>query len=114
MRGLDRLAEIRRQRMQPSGSVLLYPVGQRRPRQPYEGTLLCDAGDTPALQDLRPLVGLDVIVIGQTGRFDEAEAWARAAIRANANSVGIAIAVPPEQGHIDGPVWIRVNRETIA
>lgn len=119
MRGMDYLIAQRRQGFVPAEGVLLYLAGAggcvRNGREVFRDCVVLDSTDRPGLTDLRPLVGLQVIVVGLPWpRFDESEAWAREACKAGAKHVGLSIAIPPEQGHIDGPVWLRKHGEDLA
>ena len=108
MRGLDRLRDIRRHGLRPADSVLLIVPGMSPPwRVALEGELLCEQQDRPAMADLRALVGLRVIVVGESGQFAEAVQWVNAARVAGAHEVGVAFG-HPQESWIDGPVWVRV------
>ncbi|WP_343625389.1 hypothetical protein [Roseateles puraquae] len=109
MLGLQHLISQRRRGLRPEVLLLRTPG---MAGHPLAGCLDCGA-ERPETADLRALVELRVVVLGETGRFDEAERWARAACRAGAGDVGIAIGAPRESW-IDGPVWIRVNGEQLA
>jgi len=109
MQGLQHLIAQRRQGLRPE-LLLLRTPGMAG--QPLAGCLDCGA-ERPESADLRALHLLRVVVLGETGRFEEAERWARAACRAGAADVGIAIGSPRESW-IDGPVWVRVNGEQLA
>lgn len=112
MRGMDRLVQLRRGGFRPD-LVALYVPGQGGSRA-YEGTLLAKAGEHPSTTDLRALKGLTVCVMGRPfGGFEEAEGWARAAVMAGAQTVGLAFPAQPGAG-LDGPVWFHVNGETLA
>lgn len=114
MRGLDRLLTIRRQGLRPEGFVALWAHGTGQ-RQAFEGHVLCEEADSPATADLRPFFGLDVHVIARgNGGFDEGEAWARAVMAVGAKTVLLSAAVPPEQGYLDGPAWLRWNGKDLA
>lgn len=114
MRGLDRLIDIRRQGLRPDGIVTFWAFGSGQ-RYPFEGTVLCEQHDQPELADLRPFVGLTVHVIaGGFSRFDEGEAWARALMKARADSVLLSVAVPPDEGYIAGPACLRWKGDDIA
>lgn len=112
MRGMDRLAQLRRSGVRPAMLFLL--MAGRSSGLVLEGEVIRESGDGPLSTDLRALVGLDVVVMGVPfGGFDDAEAWARAACRAGARNV--ALMFPTLEGNPDdGPVWIRVNGEDLA
>lgn len=87
MRGLDRLIAIRRSGMKPAGLV---KVATDSDCYAYEGWVVCDSADTPEKVDLRPFVGLSVLVSGAT--FDTVDAWARAIASAGAKNVAVLVA----------------------
>lgn len=112
MRGLDNITAIRRSGMKPDFVSLDLPgIGQSNGLL-MAGQVLVEEQDRPELADLRPLVGLRVLVMALAGRFEAAEAWARAVCGAGAKDVGIAFL--SRSDGLDGPVWIRVNGEQLA
>jgi len=109
MQGLEHLIAQRRTGIRPD-LLLLRTPGMSGLQS--AGCIDCGA-ESPEFVDLRALHLLRVLVLGETGRFEEAERWARAACRAGAADVGIAIGAPGETW-LDGPVWIRVNGNQLA
>ena len=109
MQGLQHLIAQRRRGLRPE-LLLLRTPGMAG--QPLAGCLDC-GDERPESADLRVLHLLSVVVLGETGRFEEAERWARAACKAEAADVGIAIG-DPRESWVDGPVWIRVNGNQLA
>jgi hypothetical protein len=109
MQGLQHLIAQRRAGLRPEVLLLRTPG---MAGQPLAGCIDCGS-ELPESADLRALVELRVVVLGETGRFDEAERWARAVCRAGAADVGIAIGAPRETW-VDGPVWLRVGGEQLA
>lgn len=112
MRGMDRLIELRRSGVRPP--ILFLLMRGMSCGAVHEGEIVREAADSPTKTDLRALYGLTVVVLGVPfGGFDEAEAWARAACRAEAASVALMFPTL-EAAPDDGPVWIRVNGEQLA
>lgn len=113
MRGMDRLVQLRRDGLRPE--LLRVWAPSQRGSYAYEGDVLLEPHDHPATADLRVVHDLTVMVVGRGyGGFAEAEIWARAVCAAGARNVALAFKVPPEEGDIDGPAWIRINGEDIA
>jgi hypothetical protein len=81
MRGLDRIAAVRRRGLRPIDVVIepLYPCDIE-----LSDWIQYEPSDIPELTDLRPLVGLWVSVMGDG---EMAERWARAACKAGASDV---------------------------
>ena len=112
MRGMDNILAIRRDGMKPDFVSLDMPgIGQSTGLL-MAGQVLVEAEDRPETTDLRPLFGLRVLVMALSGSFDIAEAWARAACKAEAKDVGLAFLSLADG--LDGPVWIRVNGMQLA
>lgn len=112
MRGLQNLVSIRRTGMRPDLVMLCLPGMGLSSGILLPGQVLIEDKDRPDLADLRPLVGLRVVVMALTGCFAAAEAWMLAACRAGARDVGLAFLSPSEG--LDGPVWVRVDGEQLA
>jgi hypothetical protein len=81
MKGLDRITAIRRRGFRPP-CVTLWP--HQHCQVDDETWLHWEPKDVPELMDLRPLVGLFVTVMADG---EEADRWARAAMKAGAKTV---------------------------
>ena len=82
MRGIAELIALRQRRRVPSSVVL--SLHERGGQRPDEAWLMPGPMDRPETADLRPLVGLRVVVAGPAHRGAEVSAWCQAAERAKA------------------------------
>lgn len=110
MKGLDRIASIRRRGFRPP----CVTMWKYRPCQVDDETwIYWEARDIPELIDLRPLIGLFVTVMADG---EEGARWAKAAMKAGASTV-ISIGAGYERvGAKYVPISIdyRINGQDIA
>jgi hypothetical protein len=82
MRGADNLLALRMRRRMPSSVVL--SLHERPGQRADEAWLMPGPQDHPDTADLRLLVGLRVVVVGQRHQGDDVVAWCNAAEKAGA------------------------------
>jgi len=86
MRGLDQLIALRMRRQMPDSVLVALHHGI--PAESVSGSVLSPAhSDSPEKAELRALVGLSVVVCGDSSQADAVTAWAQACERAGCFAV---------------------------
>lgn len=111
MRGMDRIAEIRRAGRKPAQVNMWMEGTGIRPSLVLDGSVMIEQNDHSGLSDLRPLLGLMAVVIAPYGAFESGYRWAMAAHAAGASDVGLAFHRFPDG--MDGPVWLKLAGEML-